>query len=159
MATCRPAGLTGMLAALALICGLPRALAVDGPPDLTASERAAVRAYYDQMQKAAPSDTIVDLEDPALQGRIQRPERRQMKQPEISADLRHQHAHGRVIIGALTERDGSTTHAKIIVPSEYPAFDEVALRAVSEARYDGPAKLDGKAVRAFFYAVIDFNVK
>jgi TonB family protein len=111
------------------------------------------------LQKTAGTDTIIDLENPALRDRIQRSSHRQMKSPAIPADLRHQHAHGRVIVGAVVERDATVSHAKVVGPSGYPSFDELARRSVDESSYDEPTKLDGKPVRAFFYAVIDFEAK
>jgi TonB family protein len=80
-----------------------------------------------------------------------------MKAPEIPADLRREHAHGRVIVAGVVERNASVSHAKVVGPSGYPSFDELVRRAVTEARYDEPMKLDGKPVRCFIYMVIDFD--
>jgi TonB family protein len=126
-------------------------------PVLTPAERSAINDYFAELKATAGSDVIIDGDDPAVRDRIQRSSHPKMKGPEVPADLRRQHAHGRVIVAGVVERDATVTHAKVVGPSGYPAFDEVARRAVAEARYDAPTKLDGKPVRCFAYMVIDFE--
>jgi len=125
---------------------------------LTAAERSAINDYYAELKATAASDAIIDGEDPAVRDRIQRSHLK-MKGPEVPADLRRQHAHGRVIVAGVVERDAAVSHAKVVASSGYPAFDEVARSAVAEARYNEPTRLDGEPVRCFAYMVIDFETR
>jgi TonB family protein len=79
--------------------------------------------------------------------------------PEVPADLRRQHAHGRVIVAGVVERNATVSHAKVVGSSGYPAFDEAARSAVAEMRYNEPTRLDGEPIRCFAYMVIDFEAR
>jgi len=128
-------------------------------PVLTPAQRSAINAYFEELKATAGSDAIIDGEDPTVRDRIQRSSRHQMKAPEVPADLRRLHAHGRVIVAGVVERDATVSHAKVVGPSGYPGFDEEARRAVAEMTYEGPTKLDGQPVRCFAYMVIDFETR
>jgi len=137
----------------------PAATPSYGAPVLTPAQRSAINDYYAELKATAGSDAIIDGEDPAVRDRIQRTSHLKMKGLEVPADLRRQHAHGRVIVAGVVERDATVSHAKVVGSSGYPAFDEAARSAIAEARYSEPTRLDGEPVRCFAYMVIDFETR
>ena len=152
----RDVGLFGTIAIIG--CTLSTAAPPVNPPELTSTERAAVGAYLTELQAKAGNDPIIDPDSSAVRDRIEAPGERRMITPEVPPNVRNQHGHGRVVVAGVIEVNGRVSNAKVVNPSGYPGFDQVALTAVSKARYEKPATLDGKPIRCFVYVPLYFEV-
>jgi TonB family protein len=152
----RGAGAIGVIAIIS--CALSAAAPPVNPSILTSTERAAVTAYLAELQAKAGNDPIVDPDSPSIRDRIDAPGKRKMITPEVPPNVRNQHGHGQVVVAGVIEADGRVSNAKVVSPSGYPSFDQVALAAVAKARYEKPATLDGKPIRCFIYVPLYFEV-
>lgn len=110
------------------------------PPSLSKSARAAIAAYLTELRASPDGEGIVDPEAADLADKLKHPARKYYEQPQFPEDLRRakRHDHARCVVAGVIEPDGTVSHPKAVVPAIDPRFDDVALAAVKNARYDGP---------------------
>jgi TonB family protein len=77
-------------------------------------------------------------------------------EPSYPEELRRQKKAGIVVIQAIVNTDGSVGSAAVVRHSD-PGFDETALTAVRQWRYE-PATLHGKPVRVYLPIFVNFRM-
>jgi len=127
--------------------------------DLTDQDHAAISAYLVELQAIQTSDPIVDPEAPELQSRVKMPDRTKRTWPAYPPSLRRRQLQGRNILAGVVERDGKTSHIKVVVAASDPLFDQASIAWAANLHYAGPLLLDGKPVRAYMYWLTTFEIQ
>lgn len=99
---------------------------------------------------------LVDISDPTLAGRLERPHH--MNVPAPNHPIR-QNVPGSVLVSYVIEADGSVQHVTVLESSGYKQLDEAAVEIWSHSKYGVPGKLDGQPVRVLSYSKVPFTFK
>ena len=97
---------------------------------------------------------LVDISDPTLAGRLERPKLVAALAPEGGPF----HQPGSVLLTYVVELDGSVKHATVLASSGFKELDLAAVEVWSHAKFAGPGKLDGQPVRVLSYAKVPFKI-
>ena len=116
-----------------------------GGDDLTKPQQKARDAYLAKLQASATEDPIVDSASLAIQGRFVQA----VDDDPIYVTGTDPSLSGTVVVAFVVETDGTVSNPNAVWYDGSPKFRNVAMESVSRARYERPALLDGKPVRAY----------
>ena len=102
------------------------------------------------------SPPLVDISDPTLAGKLERPKLTHVPAPE---HLGRYYQPASVLVAYVIEADGSIRHAVVLESSGFKQLDEAAVEIWSHSKYGVPGKLDSKPVRILSYSKVPFTSK
>lgn len=121
---------------------------------------AARNAFFESICSASNGD-LIDLTDPTLEGRLEKPSKpvRLSAEDTYPVQARRMGYRGKPVVAYVLERHGLVGDVVVIESSGFDVLDQAAMRSVKQWRWSIPAKLDGKPVRALVYHSVDFQLR
>jgi TonB family protein len=121
---------------------------------------AARNAFFDSVCSASNGE-LIDLTDPTLKGRIEKPSKpvRVGNEDLYPVQARRMRYRGTPVVAYVLEPSGMVGDVVVIESSGFDVLDQAAITTMRHWRWSIPAKLDGKPVRALIYSSVAFHLR